>query len=259
MLNKLIQKTLNFTKEHSPEILVTTGVVGMVTSTVLAVKATPKALDLMEDKKSELGVTYLTGREIVESTWKEYVPAVGVGVVSAACIIAGTTQNSRRNTALATVYKLSESTLKEYQKKTEEVVGKEKADEIEREVAKARIKERPTFIQNDNSDYIYTTGHGDTLMYDSLSGRYFRSSMNAVDRAVNEINKSLLSDYVMTVNDFYIEIEIPTIGAGSLIGWKSDKEMMEVRYDSDVDSNGQPYLILSYSNRPIALENRHTY
>ena len=253
MIKDLFNKALNFTKEHNPEILVGLGVVGMMSSTVLAVKATPKALDIMEDKKADMGVTYLTRKEIAQATWKLYAPSVGVGLASAACIILGTSKSIKRNTALATVYALSESTLREYQSKAKEMLGEEKAAELDREVARSRVRKREvtTIVESEGSEYIHHTGNGDTLVYDSLSGRYFRSSMNSIESAVNSINKSLLNDYIMTLNEFYNELGVPTIGAGSLIGWKSDKELLEVSFESDVDQNGNPYLVLSYKNRPI--------
>ena len=253
MIKNLFDKVINFTKEHNPEILVGLGVAGMMTSTVLAVKATPKALDIMEDKKADMGVTYLTRKEIAQATWKIYAPSIGVGLASAACIILGTSKSIKRNTALATVYALSESTLREYQSKAKEMLGEEKAAELDREVAKARVRNREvtTIVETEGSEYIHHTGNGDTLVYDTLSGRYFRSSMNSIESAVNSINKSLLNDYIMTLNEFYNELGVPTIGAGSLIGWKSDKELLEVSFESDVDQNGNPYLVLSYKNRPV--------
>lgn len=257
MINNLVSKSMGFLKNHSPEILIATGVVGMTTSTILAVRATPKALQLMEDKKAELGVTYLTRKEIAEATWKQYIPAVGIGVVSAACIVLGTTKNLQRNAALATVYAVSESTLREYQKKTKEVVGEEKEKEIRSEVAKASVKDKQVIVESRDSEYVHHTGNGDTLIYDSFSGRYFRSSMNDVERAANQINKRLYNDYIMTVNDFYDELNIPTIGAGSLIGWKSDNEMMDIGFDSDVDRLGNPYLVLTYHNRPSVIYREH--
>lgn len=259
MINNLLSKSMEFVKEYSPELLISAGVVGMATSTVLAVKATPKALDKIEDKKAELGVTYLTRKETIDAAWKEYIPSVGLSVASAACIILGTSKNVKRNTALATVYALSENTLREYRSKTKEIVGEEKAREIDSEVNKAvvRTRQKPIIIQNNDSEYVTHTGEGDTLIYDTFSGRYFRSSANAVERAVNQINKKIFNDYLMTVNDFYNELNIPTIGAGNLIGWKSDKEMMEISFDSDVDKNGNPYLILTYTNRPVPLYVSH--
>lgn len=253
-MNDLLTKTMGFVKEHSPEILISTGVVGMATSTVLAVRATPKALQLIREKEEELGVVELTKKELVEATWKQYIPAVGVGAVSAACIVLGTSKNIKRNAALATVYALSENTLKEYQRKTREIVGVDKAREIESEVAKARVVKRETVIaETRDSEYVIHTGNGDTLVYDSLSGRYFRSSRNAIEAAVNCVNKQLNEEYTASVNDFYNELDIPTIGAGNLIGWRSDKEQLDISFDSDVDRMGNPYLILEYYNRPIPL------
>lgn len=250
----IVSNILGFTKNHSPELLISAGVIGMVSSTVLAVKATPKAIRLMEDKKSELGVTYLTKKETIEVTWKQYAPSVALTILSAAGIIVGTTKNMKRSAALATVYALSENTLREYQRKTVEVVGKEKAAEIEREVAKAHLKDRPVFNQNDSSEYVANTGNGDQLMFDTLSGRYFRSSKNAVDSAVNYINKQLRTESTMSANAFYNELNIPTIGAGNYIGWNIDNNDLEVSYDSDIDKNGQAYVIISYYNRPILLK-----
>ena len=257
MLNNLVNKAMNFTKEHTPEILIGTGVAGMATGTILAVKATPKALEDIEDKKAELGVTYLTKKEVIQCTWKNYIPAAVATVTGGAAIIAGTSQFAKKNTALATVYALSETTLKNYKTKTKEIAGEETAKEIDSAVAKAISKEtrKQPVIETRDSEYVITTPYGDTLIYDSLSGRYFRASMNAVESAVNAVNKSLLDEYTMTVNDFYNELDIPTIGAGSLIGWKSDKEMMDINFESDVDVHGNPYLIISYTNRPIPLYN----
>lgn len=254
MIKNLLNKTTGFMKEHSPELLISAGIVGMVSSTVLAVKATPKALELMENKKEDLGVTYLTKKEAIEAAWKEYIPSAGLGLISGACIILGTSTNMKRNTALATVYAISENTLKEYKKQTKAVVGEEKAREIDSAVAKARIKEK-TVIEVKDSEYIHSTGNGDTLIYDSLSGRYFRSSANAVERAVNAFNKKLLDDYTGSLNEFYNELDIPTIGAGNMIGWKSDSDMLEISFDSDMDALNNPFLILTYYNRPIPLHN----
>lgn len=258
-MNKYINKALSTISEHKPEILVSVGLGGMVTSAVMAVRATPKALELIEDKKDEVYSNNLTKKEIFQAAYKPYIPSVVLGALSAACIIGGTVSSNRRNAALASVYAISESTLKEYQRKTVEVVGEEKAREIEREVVKANIKERPVIIDQNDSEYVTNTGEGNTLMYDSMSGRYFRSSTNAIDRAINNINKSLLNDHYITLNEFYNEVGIPTISAGSLIGWCLEREMADISYETDMDQNGNPYVVLNYRNRPCPLYNHYGY
>lgn len=252
-IKDITSKVVNGAKKHSPEILIGMGVTGMIASTVLAVRATPKALELIEDKKDELDVDWLTKKEIVEAAWRPYVPSIALSVVSAACIIGGTTTNLKRNAALATVYSISENTLKEYQRRTVEIVGEEKAKEIEREVSRGKARENISIVSTDDSQFLCNTGDGNTLFYDTLSGRYFRSSVNSVDRAINNINKMMLTEHYITINEFYNELGIPTIGAGSLIGWIIDREMADISYDSDLDENGNPYVVIEYKNKPRPL------
>ncbi len=93
-LRKTVQK-------HSPEILTGIGIAGMIATAAIAVKATPKALKMIEEKEGEVGKS-LTGPEVVKTTWKCYIPAAVSGVCSAACIIGASSINARRNTALVT-------------------------------------------------------------------------------------------------------------------------------------------------------------
>ena len=257
MKNNIIGKLVKASKEHSADILIGTGIAGMIASTVLAVKATPKAMENIEEKKAEKGVTKLTTKETIQAGWKPYIPAFVSGIVGAGCIIAGTGQNKKQQAALAAVYSMSENTLRRYKDEVKKQFGEEKAKEIDKKVVKAKMKERPVIIDTDESMFVQQTGHGQTLCYDSLSGRYFRSSTNAIDRAVNIINKSLMQEHYITVNEFYNELGISTIGAGSLIGWRSDGNMCEIHYDTEIDENGVPYVVIYYRNRPEPLYSKY--
>ena len=93
-LRKTVQK-------HSPEILTGIGIAGMIATAAIAVKATPKALRMIEEKEQEVGKP-LTGPETVKTAWKCYIPAAVSGVCSAACIIGASSINARRNAALVT-------------------------------------------------------------------------------------------------------------------------------------------------------------
>ena len=115
--------------KHSPEILTGFGIAGMITATVLAVGATPKALKLIERKKKELGLSSeekLTPVETVKAVWKPYVPAVVTTTVSAACLVGANSVNARRNAALAAAYHLSETALSEYREQVIETIGERK-------------------------------------------------------------------------------------------------------------------------------------
>ena len=253
MKNSIISKIINFSKEYSPELLIGSGVAAMITSTILAVKATPKAMRQIEDAKSDRGVTILRPKDIVKVTWKTYLPSVVTGVAGVGCILTGTAQNTRKRAAIAAVYSMSESTLRQYKDEVRKMVGDEQADELDKQVAKSKMKEETVIIDRDDSEYIEQTGFGQTLCYDSLSGRYFKSSVNAIDRAVNNFNKLLIGENYATLNDLYNEFGISTIGLGSMLGWRIEDEMCEVSYDSEIDDNGQPYVVIYYKNNPQVL------
>ena len=102
-LFKDIQKTV---VKHGPEILTGVGIAGMLTTTVLAVKATPKAMELIDYEKEclkehEDDEVCLTPIETVKVAWKPYIPAIVTGVVSTGCLIGAQSINSRRNAAAA--------------------------------------------------------------------------------------------------------------------------------------------------------------
>ena len=62
--------------KHSLEILTGLGIAGMITTTILAVKATPKAIKLIEDRKDELDINStekLPPVEVVKTTWKCFI------------------------------------------------------------------------------------------------------------------------------------------------------------------------------------------
>ena len=121
-IKKLRNEVISKVSEKSPEILIGIGLAGMLTSTVLAVKATPKALDILEEHKDE----DLTKFDKVKLTWKCYIPAAVSYCTSTACIIASSNVSLRRNAVLAGAYKVSEAALLEYRNKVVEVLGEEK-------------------------------------------------------------------------------------------------------------------------------------
>ena len=60
--------------KHAPELLTAFGIANMFTGVVLAVRATPKALDILDKAEEEKGGE-LSKTEIIADTWKVYIPA----------------------------------------------------------------------------------------------------------------------------------------------------------------------------------------
>lgn len=232
-------------KKHSPEILTGIGIAGMITTTVMAVRATPKALILIEEKKDELEVNELTPKETVQAAWACYIPAAVTGTVSIACLIGAGSVNIRRRAALATAYTLSESALKEYQEKVVETIGEKKEQGIRDSVAKEKIERHPVSTQQ-----VIITERGNTLCYDSASGRYFKSDMEKLKKAENELNWRMRDEMFISWNDFNYEVGLPHMSMGDDLGWNIDTGYLELRFSSQIADDGEPCLVIDYHVEP---------
>lgn len=241
-------------RKHSPEILTGIGIAGMLSTTVLAVRATPKALMLIEEKKREKKFAgeqpELTKLEVVKTAWKPYIPAAVTGAASVTCLVGASSVNARRNAALAAAYALSESTLADYKEKVVETIGEKKAQEVKDAIAKDKVENDPVSRKE-----IAITDKGETLCYDALSGRYFKSDIEYIRRAVNNLNERLLFDTHISLNEYYDEIGLEEIfPMGENLGWTVDpdsanKGLIELDFSSQL-AEGTPCLVVGFNNAP---------
>lgn len=245
-LANLMSNTRQFANKHSPEILTGIGIAGMITTTVLAVRATPKALELLEEKKNEDWVDELSPLEVVKTAWKPYVPAAVTGIASVACLIGASSVNAKRNAALATAYKLSETALTEYREKVIETIGEKKEKTVRDKVAEERVKKNPV-----SKSEVIVTNNGTTLCFDPISARYFKSSIDKIKRAENELNKQMLHDIsgYVSLNEFYDELGLDHTSVGDDLGWNVDR-LIDISFSSQLNDNGEPSVVLDYLVAP---------
>lgn len=231
--------------KNTPGILVGVGIVGMASTTILAVKATPKAIKLIEAKKRELEVKSLTPVEAVKTTWKCYIPAAVTGAMSTACLIGASSVSARRNAALATAYNVTRVALNDYKDAVVETIGEKKEQVVRDAVAKKKIERDPV-----TNTEVIVTERGTTLCYDAVFGRYFRSDIDTIKRAVNELNRSIVSSMYASLNEFYDEIGLPPIEIGDKLGWNMDDGQIEVDFSSQLAADGTPCLVISFNVAP---------
>lgn len=232
-------------RKHSPEILTGLGIAGMVSTTIFAVKATPKAIQLLEQKKAEEEVEKLAPVEVVKTTWKCYIPTVITGVASAACLIGASSVSVRRNAALATAYTISETALKEYKNKVIETIGENKEKEVREAVLQDKVKNEPV-----SNKTVHITSHGDSLCCDYFSGRYFRCSAEKLRRAENTINHKAFVEGYASLNDFYEEVGLERNGIGESVGWRCEQGGIKMYFTYEGDTNEEPTLIFAFENDP---------
>lgn len=249
--------------KNAPTILAMTGITAMASSTYWAVKATPKALALKEKaevEKNKKAGTFkgdkvndwipLTKVEIVQTCWRCYAPAFITGVLGAACLIGANSMNLRKNAALAAAYALSETNFKEYREKTLEEVGEKKEEKIRNAVAEEKITKNPV-----NTSTVLETGNGDTLCYDAICGRYFKSSIEKLKSALNELNMELVQDGYVSLNQYYDLIGLPDGMLGDDLGWSINDHHSTVQLDLSAqltkDEAQTPCMVVAFKYGPI--------
>lgn len=248
--DEVVRGVKHTVSENSPAILMGLGIAGMITTTILAVKATPKALVLMEERKDELStveydVDKLPPMEVVKTTWRCYAPAVVLGLTSIFCLVGSNSVHARRTAAVLAAQRISEAALNEYREKVVETVGPSKALEIKDKIDKDHVDKNPV-----SQSQVIVTGKGNTLCYDRMFGQYFESDIEKINKAVNELNKRLFHDSYISLNEFYSEIGVDHIDIGDELGWNVEHGLIEVTYSTQLSDDDRPCVVLEYDIRP---------
>lgn len=242
-LHGILNGTTQYLSKNSSSILTGCGIAGIVVTAITAVYATIEASEKINDAE-EVKQEPLTNKEIAKVAWKSYIPVAVAGVSSAACFVGAQTINTRRNMALATLYSMTANNFNDYREAVVKKLGEKKEEEVRDEVSRKQIEENPV-----ESSEVFI-GDGDTLCYDSWSGRYFKSSIEKIRGAVNTINHDLNSELTIPLNDFYFLLNLPTVKAGDKAGWNIDKPM-KVYFSSQIAENNEPCIVINYYTEPM--------
>ena len=248
-LSRFIKNADTIVTKHGPAIFMGLGVAFGIASTVLAVKETPKALRLIEEKKAELELSTdesLTPMETVKTCWKCYIPAVAAGTFSVICLASSHSVHTKRNAALITAYKISETALTEYREKVVETIGEKKEQMVRDGLAKDKIEKNPV-----SKNQVIITGKGNTLCYDPLSGQYFHSDIDLIRKAENKLNKKMLNEEYISLNDFYDEVGLKATDLGDTLGWSIGKDgMIEIYFSSQIADDETPCIVINFEKPP---------
>ncbi|MCC8097160.1 MAG: DUF6353 family protein, partial [Eubacterium sp.] len=263
-MSKTFSKVSFSSKKHSPEILVVTGVVGVVAAAVMACRATTKINDILEeeketintidnfvedetkdyseeDKKKDLALVHIqTGIKFV----RLYTPAVTVGTISLVCILASNDILRKRNVALAAAYATIDKGFKDYRKrvieKFGETVDKElkyniKAKDFEDIIVDENTGDSQTI--NKNVNVVGIDGYSDyARFFDSSSRNWSKNpedNLYFLKAEQNYANDRLKARGYLFLNEVYERLDIPTTKAGQIVGWIYDPKNPDI--DSFVD------------------------
>lgn len=256
---EILQQFGRSVSRNLPTILTGLTGAGVFVTAAMGVAATPKALMLLDEevcKRYEdedlynLDITERIGllekKDIVKITWKIYIPTIAMGLITTACAFSANRIQQRRFLALAGVYSLTEATFKEYQRKVVKTLGSKKAKEIKEEIYRDKLEENPTV-----SKEITITGKGNTLCYETISGRYFMSDIESVRKAQNELNHNFLKDVFLPLNEIYYALGLSDVKMGNDMGWDLSNGLLEFDFSSQLTQDGTPCLVIDYCDEPI--------
>ena len=268
---QVIKTTKAFLSKNSPIIAMSIGAVAGISSVVMAVKNTPKAitqLDLKayakyageikeneEDSQSYLDwlnvsdrlsspeayFQKLTKKEIIQATWLCYLPSAILMTMSIGCFLAAFKITNGRAAAISSAYAIGQRALDEYQHEVLNILTKDQKKELQHNLNEKALAK--TEVPNDSKLIIF--GKGDTLVFDELSGRYFLSDKETIRTAVNDFNQQIIWGSTQDLNDWYRILGLDDILIGEILGWNSDR-MMDISFESMVAPNGEPCLVLNY-------------
>lgn len=257
---QICKNVVSFASRNSSTILTGIAVSGVVGSVILAAKISPKANDILENKRKSMEDLEKDKDDIAEEDYKEarrrinicfakdmakatwpLVATMGITITS---IIGAHKIDIRKQAALAATLSLTEDRLKKYTEKTKEVLGEKKEQKIKDDICKSKIKETP--IKD-----ILETGKGDVLCLDAISGRYFKCNADFIRNRVNVLNQRLLSEMWIPLNDLYYELNLPGIKIGNDIGWNINHDgLIELDFSSGLTDDDIPVLVLDYMVEP---------
>ena len=240
--------------DNSPVLLTAIGVAGTIGTAVLAHKAATKAeiwrrneIDSRDNEAvlNNVAPTEITKREHFDATWKLYIPTAVSGVATVGAVVMANHIGTKRAAALAAAYTISEKAYSEYREKVIERIGDKEESKVRNEIVQDRVRQMPPSDGN-----VLMVSGGDHLFMELYTNRYFRSDMESVRRAVNDVNYKINTHGYASVSDFYDLIGLRHTAVSDEMGWSSDK-LMEVDFNAVLSEDGQPCVGINFVTGPI--------
>lgn len=238
LIKGCVDTSKDYIGKNAGSIMCYMGIGFSLLATIDAVVTTPKAVKAVQEAKAKKNDP-LTKLDIIAIAGPKYWRTVLLELTSGALAFGSNKYHLRTQAALITACALSDSNFKEYKNKVLEIAGEKKANLIETEAKEQKAR-------NDYSEEsVIKTGFGDTLFYESACGRYFKSSIQEVTRAVIDINRRMLQGSV-SLNDLYYELNIPTTSLGDIFEFpgEMDAEFLSTEFQATKNDNGEPCLMI---------------
>lgn len=241
-VTRAVGRQLLVARKHAPHALFVGGVVGVISSTVLACKATLKLSDKLDNMKHEIEETkkgyynpqVLSHREYTQTDnrrdlavvyargsldiAKLYAPALIVGTASIAALTGSHVTLTRRNAALGAAYTTLSEAFKSYRERVRKEVGEDKERELYYgtpisidkttkmktvEGANAKVSQYARWFDCNNANWQKTAEY----------------NWHFIDLQIQQLNVNLKARGHVFLNEVYEALGLTHTQAGALVGW----------------------------------------
>lgn len=249
-ISSLASKTKHILSDNSPVLLTAIGVAGVVTTAYLTHKAALQADKIIREESGDNPTNYADGfagfREKAQLTWKLYIPPISSAAVTCTAIICANRIGTRRAAAVAAAYTISERAFDEYKSKVVEKIGETKERAVRDEIAQDRV----TRDLGTHGEILEVDGK--VLCHDAYSGRFFYSTVETVNKAVNDLNRDMLENFdgSCSISDFYDKIGLSHTSISDTFGWNAG-EPLAIAWSTCATKDGRPAMSYDFQNDPI--------
>ena len=174
-----------------------------------------------------------------------YLPAIGMFLLSSGCSIGGCAIGNKRLSDATALYSVTSAALRRTEEKLVEVVGDKKAQDVHKAVAEDILKANPVKAHD-----VELTGKGDVLFFEPLTGRYFRSSLDAVKNANVDFKDYTIRKIWGSVNEWYDFLGLRPAKLGKFVGWNVDHNI-DAWFDEGHTDDKELCWVIRHINEPI--------
>ena len=227
-MKKIGRKLLAKTKKNSNYILAAGAVIGLGATVYFVAKGQMRADEILAKRKEEADPEIeevLTKKELLKMTWKCYIPAAISTGATLFCIVGSTYISAKQIAALTASVAAIRASRDQLEQAIREKYGDEALVELKKKMTLFKPEKEVVIIKTTAEE----TGNGDLLCFEGYSGRWFRSSPEAVKKAIDELEDQIRRYDCASLNDFYRFLGIEETHFGNEHGW------IDYEYDSCVE------------------------
>jgi hypothetical protein len=225
--------------EAMPAILTAVGCVGVLGTAVCAVRDSKKAVRKLDDLGLYDTLEKPSLKTEAKATWKCYLPTIGAATITIGSIVMARRLSVKQIASLTAAAGYLSAKACKYKDKIREIAGGDVLKKVDEEFGLGELAKHPSFEE---------TGNGDLICFEGYSGRWFKSSEEAVREAMQRVADRFGDGEYLAYNDIYDELGIVKTHFGNEFGYAPGSDFFDFNFYYDVDVI--PYEDLTPDTKP---------